>query len=70
MDIPIDKNYPGDDVQCNNCGGHGCSICDDKGWLPNGDMAGRICEDPSCDNNSPPDHVAVYCSNDCALNDA
>lgn len=70
MDIPKDKNYPPDAVQCDRCGGHGCPACEDKGWLPAGHPMGRYCECPGCGKPIPPAQVAVYCSNVCALEDA
>ncbi len=70
MDIPKDKNYPADSVQCDNCGGWGCTVCDDKGWLtPASHPQGRHCSNPDCDQPLSPSHVAVYCSNECALDD-
>lgn len=69
MDIPKDKNYPHDAVQCNGCGGHGCSNCDDKGWLPKGHPKGRLCELKGCNNPIPPSQVAIYCSDKCAMED-
>jgi hypothetical protein len=70
MDIPKDKNYPPDAVQCDECGGHGCKLCEDKGWLTKGDPDGRICARNGCDNPIPPAQVALYCSNACAFQDA
>ncbi len=70
MDIPKDKNYPSDAVQCNGCGGHGCATCEDKGWLPAGHKGGRTCENAECNMPLPPNHVAVYCSSGCASADA
>ena len=71
MNIPKDKNYPADSVQCNNCGGWGCEICNNRGWFsPVGHPKRRQCEREGCDNPIPPAQVAVYCSNECALEDA
>ena len=70
MDIPRDKDYPADAVQCNKCGGWGCSVCSNKGWVPPGHSIGRHCYREDCNNPIPPAQVAVYCSNDCALADA
>lgn len=67
IDIPKDKNHPADAVQCNGCGGNGCAMCGDKGWLFAGDSNGRVCL--KCKKPIPPAHVAVYCSNECALQD-
>ena len=71
MDIPKDKNYPSDSVQCDNCGGWGCDQCEDRGWFtPKNHPGGRRCERPQCENPIPPDQIAVYCSNQCANDDA
>jgi len=70
MNIPKDKSYAADSVQCDGCGGHGCNTCEGKGWLPPGHPKGRICSRPGCGNPIPPSHVAVYCSNECAYLDA
>lgn len=69
--IPKDKNYPPDSVQCNLCGGYGCQVCSDRGWLvPQNHPAGRRCMREACDAPLPPAHTGVYCSNQCALDDA
>ena len=71
MDIPRDKTYPANSVQCDGCGGNGCQICDGKGWLtPRDHPKGRKCENPVCRQPLHPAHVAVYCSNECAADDA
>ncbi len=71
MDIPKDKNYPTDSVQCDNCGGHGCSACENRGWFaPNTHPMGRKCEREGCGKPIPPNQVAVYCTNECAYKDA
>jgi hypothetical protein len=70
MDIPHDKSYPADAVQCHGCGGHGCSACGKRGWVAAGDANGRHCLRVDCGKPIPPAHVAVYCSNECALKDA
>ena len=69
-DIPKNKNYPPDAVQCDYCGGHGCTACDDKGWLPAGHPKGRLCLREACGKPIPPNQVAVYCCNQCAYDDA
>lgn len=70
MNIPRDKNYPPDAVQCDRCGGHGCETCDKRGWLlPDHPMA-RRCARRECGKLLPPSQVAVYCSNACAFADA
>lgn len=70
MDIPKDKNYPSDAVQCDECGGRGCSVCKDKGWLPHGHQNGRLCYKGGCNNPISPSQITVYCSNTCALGGA
>lgn len=71
MDIPKDKKFLDDSVQCNHCGGHGCKTCNDKGWLtPKTHPDGRTCEKEGCDNPIPPDQIAIYCTNQCAFDDA
>ena len=70
MDIPKDKTYQPGSVQCNDCGGLGCKTCDDRGWLLAGHLKGRRCELSSCRMPLRPNHVAVYCSNECANADA
>lgn len=70
MNIPKDKDYPHDAIQCDGCGGHGCRTCNDKGWLPFNHPLGRRCEREGCGNPIPPAQVAVYCSNGCAIDDA
>jgi len=70
MDIPKDKNYPADAVQCDNCGGHGCPTCNDKGWLPSGHSKGRKCEREACGNPILPAQITVYCTDKCAYDDA
>lgn len=70
MDIPRDKNYPPDAGQCDDCGGHGCQICDDKGWLPKDHRGIRKCTRDGCDAIIPPSQIAVYCTNECAFSDA
>lgn len=70
-DIPKDKSYPPDSVQCDGCGGNGCRLCDDKGWLtPANHTNGRVCARHECSKPLPPDNYAVYCSTDCAFWDA
>jgi hypothetical protein len=69
--IPKDKSYPPDSVQCGRCGGFGCGMCNDKGWLtPKSHEGGRRCERAGCKTVLPPAHVAVYCSDECAAADA
>ena len=71
LDIPKDKNFPADCVQCNECGGNGCQICDDRGWfVPENHPQGRRCRYLECNKPLHPTHIAVYCSNECANDDA
>lgn len=70
IDIPKDKNYPAGAGQCDGCGGHGCEACQGKGWLAAGHPGIRRCEHPHCSAVLAPDHVAVYCTNECAAADA
>jgi hypothetical protein len=71
MDLPKDKNYPKDAVQCDDCGGWGCGLCEQRGWFrPKNHPMGRKCEYKKCKKPIPPDFVAVYCSNECAAADA
>jgi len=71
VNIPKDKNFPADSVQCNGYGGWGCDTCDDRGWLtPSNHPDGRRCERQECGNPIPPDQFAIYCTNECALIDA
>jgi len=71
LDIPKDKNCPVNSVQCDICGGGGCGVCGDKGWLtPRDHPNGRRCMSKSCEQPLPPNHEAVYCTNQCAFNDA
>ena len=71
MDIPKDKNYPLDSVQCDDCGGHGCKKCDQRGWFtPSTHPGGRHCYRDACHQSIPPSQIAVYCSDACAHADA
>ncbi len=70
MNIPKNEDYPADVVQCDGCGGNGCKICNDNGWLLHGHLNGRKCYREVCLNPIPPAQVAVYCSNKCATEDA
>ena len=69
MNIPRDKNYPIDALQCDDCGGYGCRTCDNKGWLLKDDPKGRKCHRSGCSNPIPPAQFEVYCSNRCAMDD-
>ncbi len=70
VDIPKDKKYPTDAVQCDACGGCGCETCDNRGWFtPRIHPQGRRCRNATCARPLTPNQVAVYCSNDCALED-
>lgn len=71
INIPFDKNYPEDSVQCDNCGGHGCIICEHKGWhVPANHPEGRRCAYENCRKPLFPDQIALYCSDECAYEDA
>lgn len=69
-DIPKDKSYPPDAVQCDGCGGLGCALCEDKGWLPAGHPKARLCEREGCGKALAPAHYQLYCCNTCAYDDA
>lgn len=70
-DIPKDRSYPEDSVQCDYCGGHGCTPCGNRGWYtPKDHPAGRKCYRTSCNERLAPDWIPVYCSNECAMKDA
>ena len=71
MDIPKDKNYPEDSVQCHECGGHGCPECNNRGWFtPATHPKGRRCYRDGCEKPIPPNYMAVYCSDICFFLDA
>jgi len=71
MDIPKDKSYPTESVQCHECGGWGCEVCLSSGWLtPQDHPGGKKCHREACNNPIPPNQVAVYCSDECAFADA
>ena len=71
MDIPKDKSYPKDSVQCDSCGGHGCGACSQRGWVtPRWNPKGRECANRKCKRPLKPNCIAVYCSNKCAREDA
>lgn len=69
-ELPRDKNYPWNAVQCDGCGGHGCRTCEQRGWLPHGHPRARRCARQGCGKRLPPDRWAVYCSPRCAMLDA
>jgi hypothetical protein len=70
IDVPKDKHFPLDSVQCDSCGGNGCDVCGDKGWLtPANHPIGRRCEYAGCNMPLAPYSVSVYCSNVCADDD-
>lgn len=70
MDIPKDQNYPHDAAQCDGCGGHGCVVCGDRGWVMAESDDARYCERDGCGKLIPPFEAAVYCSVGCAMADA
>lgn len=68
--IPKDPYYPADAVQCDDCGGTGCQLCEHKGWFRGADdPRGRKCACHECRAPLHPARVAVYCSVSCALMD-
>lgn len=69
-DIPKDKNYPAGAGQCDDCGGRGCATCEQKGWLPAGHSSIRRCLRSMCGRALSPSWFPVYCSDQCALEDA
>lgn len=70
MNIPRDKVHPPDAVQCDDCGGHGCDVCQNKGWLPVSHPRGRRCHREGCGKPIPPSQLALYCGTTCAVNDS
>ena len=71
IDVPKDKTYPPDSVQCGNCGGKGCQVCDNRGWLtPVTNPNGNRCMYGLCNKPLPPNQTGVYCCDKCAANDA
>lgn len=80
--IPRNLSYPTDAIQCDDCGGNGlalneqftkeidCPTCKGMGWLPKDHPRGRTCERKGCKNPIPPHQIALYCSNECAFEDA
>lgn len=71
MDIPRDKHFPEDSVQCDNCGGLGCIDCNFKGWFASSDHPkGRKCAREECGKPLAPYNLAIYCSDECAALDA
>ena len=69
-DIPRDKSYSDDAIQCDDCGGFGCPSCYNSGWVAPNSPHARRCHLDGCEHPIPPFQVAVYCSNECALLDA
>lgn len=71
MDIPRDKDFPPEAVQCDGCGGWGCDTCDQRGWLtPRSHPNGRKCLYAGCRKPLAPNYKPLYCSNNCASKDA
>lgn len=70
LEIPRDKTWPTDAGQCDDCGGHGCVTCAQKGWLPAGQPKIRKCLRSACGKALAPSWFPVYCSNQCAMMDA
>lgn len=69
-DIPKDKAFPPDAAQCDQCGGHGCDHCQDRGWVSRTDPKARKCLREACPTLLDPRSIAVYCSAQCAWDDA
>jgi hypothetical protein len=70
MELPRDKKYPATAAQCDDCGGHGCHTCQERGWLDARHPRARLCARAQCGKRLPPDRWAVYCSPRCAMLDA
>lgn len=69
--IPKDPDFPKGSVQCDDCGGTGCESCEDRGWYADQNHPnGRRCANGDCNKPLSPNHFAVYCSNECAFDDA
>ena len=60
---------PGDDA-VSRLAASVCPTCDGDGWLRHGHPRGRRCNNQNCEVYLPPDHIAVYGGNICALDDA
>lgn len=67
---PADMSFPDDAIQCGECGGWGCRCCGNRGWLSAGDRRGARCARLGCGKFLKPDHIAIYCCNECAAADA
>jgi hypothetical protein len=65
--IPRDKGYPSSAGQCDTCGGLGCDVCAERGWLAPGHPRTRR---SICGRALSPRSVAAYCSVECAARDA
>lgn len=58
-------------ANCAGCdAGNRCEVCKGLGALPPGHDRIRKCDNIDCQAPLLPDHVAVYCSNECAWRDA
>ena len=68
--IPRDKSYSEDAIQCDGCGGFGCENCHNSGWVAPNSPHARRCYKDDCNNPIPPYQIAVYCTNECAWADA
>ena len=65
--IPAIRPFPTGAVQCDRCGGHGCSGCEHCGWHADPKHPlGRKCLRYGCGQMIQPDRWGVYCSIKCA----
>lgn len=65
LNIPRDKTYPPDAVQCRACYGWGCRSCQDRGWFPHNDPRGLICTRRGCFKPVPAGQLLNICSDAC-----
>ena len=56
--------------QCDACGGYGCLVCYNSGFVSETSKHARHCHNDDCDRVIPPGQIAVYCTTGCALSDA
>jgi hypothetical protein len=65
------RPWPKGAAQCHNCGGLGCHRCQWRGWYADSNHPiARRCYNDGCRKPLPPDQYAVYCSVECAVEDA
>lgn len=71
MNIPKDRSFSLDSVQCGGCRGFGCHKCDYKGWLtPKNHLNGKRCAYPACGDPLHPTCSRIYCNGKCQNNHA